>query len=279
MIPFLLAMDADVLAASTTSKSNQASSLLAQATPTDKEPSSVKEIQSRESFPYASLQLGVGFPEDLSGNLNLAPGVSTNTNFNLDTGFNGELAVGYQHKQARAELAVGYSNFNADSLSFGGAPAGSSGSVELTTVMVNGYYDFPIYNKDNSRSRWSPYIGAGIGYAYLNTPSCSNPGCFSGGSTDGFAYQGKVGISYRFAERSFGFVEGGYLGTTTGNVDGVNFDNFGTWRVNVGFRIGFGGAAKAKPAAKVQEQQPEPQVVTPAPSPTSEPAMPIRGLW
>lgn len=283
MIPFLLAMDANVLSASTAHNSTdstviESAVILAQASP-DANSAAAETIRSRESFPYASLQLGVGFPDDLSGRLKLAPGTAINTSFDLDTGFNGELAVGYQRKQGRAELALGYSNFDADSQSFGGANAGSKGSVELTTVMVNGYYDIPIFNKENDRSRWSPYIGAGIGYANLKTPACSIANCFSGGSTDGFAYQGKIGVSYRFAERSFGFVEGGYLGTTAGNVDGVNFDDFGTWRVNVGFRIGFGGAAKAKPVAQVQEPQAEPQVIAPAPTPAAESPMPIRGLW
>ena len=87
-------------------------------------------------------------------------------------------------------------------------------------------------------SRWSPYIGAGIGWGNLSTPSCATPGCqsFSGGSASTFAYQGKVGISYRATNSGFVFLEGGYLGTTGSTVSTVSYDPFGTWRLNLGWR-------------------------------------------
>jgi opacity protein-like surface antigen len=143
--------------------------------------------------------------------------------------------------------------------------------MSLTTVMVNGYYDFPITNSDGSRSRWSPYIGAGIGYANLNLPSCGGSGCFSGGSTGGFAYQGNVGLSYQVTDRSQAFVETGYLGSTSGNVDNVSFGNFNSWRVFLGWRQGFGGSPKTTTASAAE---PAPQQES---NPSSQP--PVRGLW
>jgi OmpA-OmpF porin, OOP family len=276
MIPFLVALDADDLAPKAQAAAMVSHTLIAQA------PEPTVNAPSSNRFPYASLQLGVGFPNSYDGSFNLA-GSSVNTSIDLNTGFNGELALGYQFNQARAEIAVGYGNYDSQGQSFGGGTRiGSNGELQVTTVMLNGYYDIPIYNSDGFKSRWSPYLGAGIGYANINAPACKGTGCFSGGSTDGFAYQGKVGISYRFAERSFAFLEGGYLGATSGSsIDGVDFDNFGTWRLNVGFRIGFGGAPKPKPAAKIQEVQSQPPITTPEsmPAPAPQQTMPIRGLW
>ena len=275
MIPFLLALDAASLApeAQATAAS---SDLIAQAADTP------ESTSTNNTFPYASLQLGVGFPNNYKGTTNFG-GTAIDTSLDLETGFIGELALGYQFNQVRAEIAVGYGNYGVDQQTFDGGSIRipGQGNVDVTTVMLNGYYDIPIRNRDGVKSRWSPYIGAGIGYANISTPSCASAGCFAGGSTNGFAYQGKIGLSYRVAARSFAFLEGGYLGATGGSIDGVDFDDFYAWRVNVGFRIGFGGSAQAKPVAQVQEIQPEPQVITPeatsAPSP--QPAMPIRGLW
>lgn len=276
MIPFLLALDTDTLAPQAGASVAQSSQLIAQAQPAD----TSSPTEPSTTFPYASLQLGVGFPNNYDGSSNFR-GTAIDTSLDLDTGFNGELALGYQFNQARAELAVGYGNYGVGQQTFDGGSIRipTSGEVQVTTVMLNGYYDFPIRNSEGVKSRWSPYIGAGIGYANINTPACGRNDCFAGGSTNGFAYQGKLGLSYRVAERSFAFLEGGYMGATSGSIDGVDFDDFGAWRVNVGFRIGFGGAAKAKPVAQVQEVQPEPEVITPSPGPAAESTMPIRGLW
>jgi opacity protein-like surface antigen len=135
---------------------------------------------------------------------------------------------------------------------YGSFSSSSNGALNLTTVMVNGYYDIPLTNSGGSRSRWSPYIGAGIGYANINAPSCSGSGCFSGGSTGGFAYQGNVGLSYGVGNRSQAFVETGYLGSTGGSIDRVNFNSFSSWRVFLGWRQGFGRASEAQSASAPQ---------------------------
>jgi len=202
-------------------------------------------------YPYASIQAGIGFPNNLNGTFPLTglpvalPPVQVN--LNLNTGFNGELAVGYKFPDFRTDLSLGYSNFSSVSqtttvTNVAGAKLSNSqagqGSVDLLTVMANAYYDFKIKNQNGTLSRWSPYIGAGIGWGNLSTPSCATPGCqsFSGGSASTFAYQGKVGISYRATNSGFVFLEGGYLGTTGSTVSTVSYDPFGTWRLNLGWR-------------------------------------------
>ena len=264
MLPFLLAMALEPLPTAP-------GQVIAQANSSNQQNAAVS------SYPYASIKVGAGFPWNYDGSFDLLDS-KVDTSLKLNGGFTGELALGYKFNQARAEVAVGYGNYGVNNQTFsssryGSFSSSSDGSMNLTTVMVNGYYDFPITNKDGSRSRWSPYIGAGIGYANLNVPSCSGDGCFSGGSTGGFAYQGNVGVSYRVSDRGQAFVETGYLGSTSGTIDDVSFGSFISWRVFLGWRQGFGGSPKATTAAApAPETQPDP-----AAQPDNQPA--VRGLW
>jgi len=66
---------------------------------------------------------------------------------------------------------------------------GNGADYSSTAYMVNMFYDFP------TGSKWSPYIGAGIGFASLHLPTNSNAGN-TGSSDNEFAYQGLVGIGY-----------------------------------------------------------------------------------
>jgi opacity protein-like surface antigen len=201
-------------------------------------------------YPYASIQAGIGFPNNLNGQFTLVnfPQIPPVKNsLNLNTGFNGELAVGYKFPDFRTDLSFGYSSFgnqtqtltftNAKGQTLGLAVPGKD-NVELFTVMANAYYDVKIKNRNGTLSRWSPYIGAGIGLGNLSAPSCAITNCttFSGGNGSTFAYQGKLGLSYRATTSGFAFLEGGYLGTSSSNIGSVNYDPFGTWRLNLGWR-------------------------------------------
>jgi opacity protein-like surface antigen len=240
------------------------------------------------SYPYASIQAGVGFPNDLTGDFDFLGLATLKKTLDLNTGFNGEAAIGYKFSSFRSDLSVGYSSFGSKSQTinvpdFGSASVSGKGSVDLFTVMLNGYYDIKVKDQDGNPSRWSPYIGAGVGWGNLSTPGCAISSCtlFDSGSASTFAYQGKVGVSYRATDRGFVFLEGGYLGTTATTISNVDHDPFGTWRINLGWRQGFGGAPKSRPVAVIQEPAPAPApmpepVLTPQPI---QPSAPIRGLW
>lgn len=201
------------------------------------------------SYPYVSIQAGVGFPNDLKGKFSLVnfPQIPPAQNtLDLNTGFNGELAVGYKFPNFRTDLSVGYSTFNSQTQTLVFTNNNNQtlsltnpgkGSVDLFTVMANAYYDFKIKNKDNTLSRWSPYIGAGIGWGNLSTPQCAIPNCttFSGGNASTFVYQAKLGLAYRATQSGFVFLEAGYLGTTATTVSNVSYDPLGAVRLNLGW--------------------------------------------
>ena len=241
-------------------------------------------------YPYFTLQLGVGFPNTLTGRFSEV-GTPLKTSLDGNAGFNGETGFGYRFGDFRSDLTFGYSNFGGvrqtlSATGFGSATKDASGSLQMFTAMLNGYYDIPLRAADGTRSRWSPYLGAGIGYGNLNIPDCSfSSDCYKGGSMSGFAYQGKVGLSYRATERGFAFLEGSYLGMTGNTVNSVDYDGFGGWRVNLGWRQGFGGApaaatvVEAAPAPAVEAAPPAQPTVQPQPAPAPAPSQPIRGLW
>lgn len=196
----------------------------------------------RNRYPYASLQLGVGFPNDYSGKLSDTDPFNVHSTLELNTGFNGEAAIGYRFNDVRTDLSVGYGSFGIDRQKFrirgaDDTSVSGDGSVNVWTVMANLYYDIPLNQKGETRSPWSPYIGAGIGYANISTPSCAVAGCFDGGSSGSFAWQAKLGLSYQATPGGAVFLEGGYLGTIGHTqIDSVRFGDFGTWRLNLGWR-------------------------------------------
>ena len=244
--PFLLAaaglMTAPMVQASESSKS------LEVGTPEVVTPE-VGQRGSAGKYPYFSLQIGVGLPRDYAGDM---PSLSQQTSLDLNTGFNAEAAVGYRFNDFRTDLSVGYGGFGVDrqSISDQGESAvfQGSGTVDLLTVMANVYYDLPIRLKNGELSRWSPYVGGGIGYANVSVPSCVG-GCYGSRSDDAFAWQAKLGAAYRATESGTIFFEGGYLGTVNNSgSSAIEFGNFGAWRINLGWRQRFGGVGSSRPA-------------------------------
>lgn len=194
-------------------------------------------------YPYFSLQLGAGIPNSLSGSDDITPFDTTLEN---NVGFNGEAAIGYKVNDFRFDVSVVYGNFGVAQQQFtdstGTTTIPGDGSISLWAAMANAYWDIPVWEETNVRSRWNPYIGLGIGYANLSTPPCPAGACYSGGSGGSLAWQAKLGVSYRATQSGSLFLEGGYLGTTDNiTVDSVTFGSFGTWRVNLGWRQRFGG--------------------------------------
>ena len=107
--------------------------------------------------------------------------------------------------------------------------------------MGNAYYDLKIHHKNSTLSRWTPYVEAGIGWGSLSIPGCAanqgvNCNAFNGGSGGGFAYQGKIGLSYLATSLGSLSLEGGCLGMTGTIVENVNCNSFDTLILNLGWR-------------------------------------------
>lgn len=225
-------------AANSTSFPSSAPSL-AESRPVQSLPS---EPPVSSSFPYLAVSFGAGFPvQQLVGTFAIPP-VNLSVSQRLNAGFSGELGAGYKFSNARLELAVGYGSFYTDSQKFSNSvntntvTRGGSSSSTYVSYMVNGYYDFPVKRQDGSFSRWSPYVGLGVGLATLSTPGCYAGACFQPGSSSNFAYQAKAGLTYKLSTGSNLYVEGAYLGTPSFTASPVSYESFGSFRSVIGFR-------------------------------------------
>ncbi|MCP9860565.1 porin family protein [Cyanobium sp. Cruz-8D1] len=270
----------------------QDASLVAQSFPQPE----VKEVYSAKGW-YLTIGVGAQTPSDQTVNStnNLVSPFFTpllfnfqnnnSTKLDLGGGFSGDVGVGYDFGALRAELTYGYSSASLNAVgaaspigfgAFGLVPFTNnvSGRVNKNDLLASVYYDF------ENNSRWTPYIGGGIGYTNISTPGLSFGYFNSNGVNKGlFGWQGKVGVSYAMSYNSDIYLEGVYQGASGYTSNNVTFDAFNSWGGKIGFRYRFG----ARPVAVAPAPAPEP-VMQPAPAPAPifqpEPApAPIRGLW
>jgi hypothetical protein len=200
---------------------------------------------------------------DGSGDLHYGGGVA------IDAG------IGYDFGAIRTELTYSYNRASLNDASFSGRSfdfdTSSSGVVNKNDVFGSAYFDIPF-------GRWTPYIGGGIGYTSLSTPSFTIGDYRSDSRSRGlFGWQGKVGISYGIDYNWDVYAEGVYQGAS-GFYNDLTFGSFQNWGGKLGFRYRFGQPAVVV-VAPAPEPQPEP---APMPMPEPEPAPapePIRGLW
>lgn len=134
-------------------------------------------------------------------------------------GFGGAIAFGREFSmyqapgKFRAELELAYQKTDADTYNELEAPrrlAAYDVDTKLTTIMVNGYYEIPVYDA------FSAYGMVGVGYAKYDLDinySVNGGQSFDiGGSDNVFAYKAGVGVSYAFNEQIAADLGYEYLG-------------------------------------------------------------------
>jgi len=83
-----------------------------------------------------------------------------------DTGYAGALLIGYDFGTFRLDLEGSYRTADVDKIEINGNKAGSAnGDIEIKAVLLNGYYDFI------TGGNYSPYVGAGLGWAKVSYDS------------------------------------------------------------------------------------------------------------
>ncbi|PIW25886.1 MAG: cell envelope biogenesis protein OmpA [Rhodospirillales bacterium CG15_BIG_FIL_POST_REV_8_21_14_020_66_15] len=208
--------------------------------------------------PYVSGALGVTQPRDWD-----LKGGGVDTTQESDPGFAAGLAVGSTFSDyLRGEAELSFSNSNVDSFS----GTNGSGETNMFGLMFNGYVDIP------TKSRWTPYIGAGIGGAVVDFSDLSPVGGSRISDSDHvFAYQGIAGVTYKIDDRMGLFTEYRYVGTADRDLrtdSGVNVEgDSGEHRIMVGLRWSFGAP---KPAPKAEPMPVPVQAPAPAPAPKPE---------
>jgi hypothetical protein len=195
-------------------------------------------------------------------------------NANLKGGFAIDGGLGYDFGAIRTELTYGFSRASLNKVHFDDIETfNGSGNVNKNDVMASVYLDIPF-------GSWVPYVGGGIGYTNLSTPSYTIDDIRFGSDNQGlFGWQAKVGVAYVMSWNTDIYVEGTYSGASGFQGDNFDYSSFNNWGAKLGFRYRFG----APPVIAVQQPAPAPMPEpAPAPMPEPEPApapAPIRGLW
>ena len=186
--------------------------------------------------PYEGFYIGAGGGAIWS--LNNGGAVSTGTGYI----FGGKL--GYDFIGPRVDLEVGYGRIPNNAFIPGTAVSGGAGQLN---VMANVYYDFM------PTQRFTPYIGAGAGIAFVDSNQ-------SLGSTQ-FAYQGMLGLLYHIDNNWTVGLEGRYTATTNPSIN-VGGTTITYQNQNIAALAGI--AYKFAPAAAAAPPPPPPMVAPPS---------------
>lgn len=131
------------------------------------------------------------------------------TTFASKNGYSIGGAVGYALPgYGRLELEGAYSRSKLDNVLILGATVGIDGESTTWTGMANAYYDFV------TNTKWTPYLGAGVGYTY-HSENIFLPGTsvVSDKSDSSPAYQGLAGVSYKISPQTALFTGYKYMRT------------------------------------------------------------------
>ena len=140
-------------------------------------------------------------------------------------------SVGYKYSPFRGEVEFTYMYTDIDQVRISGLGKTSmSGEVEVAAVMVNALFDF-----DNLDWFVVPYVGFGVGYAYLELELSDSTGSFTA-SEDHFAYQILAGINYNFSGNWAASL--GYRYFRTDDINNTN-ESFENHLINIGFTYSF----------------------------------------
>lgn len=159
------------------------------------------------------------------------------------SGVSGEVGIGYDFGSLRAELTYAYDgsslkNYTDLEGSFDYINGG--GGISKNTIIASGYWDI------DTKSRFIPYLGGGVGYSNLRVGQSEDLLFFYPEyRANSFAYQAKAGLSYLVNRRSEAFVEAVYRGMAGFNVNPVEgltyrYGNYNSWGFQLGARVRFG---------------------------------------
>ena len=189
-------------------------------------------LDREKSGIYFSGGVGMTSVDDVKGT------TSTFTNeTGFEKGFLYSAGFGYDFGDFRAEL-----NYRKDSLDIDKysstvgatttAATSAKGDFDASTIGVNIFYDF------NNSSKFTPYIGAGIGSTKIDTKNTVIEGTPVANADDSkTSYNLKLGISYEVAKSSELYLEGTYLSISDVELSDAKIDDIKNYSVLAGLRF------------------------------------------
>jgi len=109
---------------------------------------------------YGSVGLGYVMPRDIDGRTQ-----GVNAELDFKNGYAVRGAIGKHFGDMRAEVELGYGRAEYDEARLNNARVNLSGDTNIYSATLNGFYDF------KGMGMATPYVGAGVGLAYLDSSS------------------------------------------------------------------------------------------------------------
>ncbi|QNG30745.1 outer membrane protein [Synechococcus sp. LTW-R] len=220
---------------------------------------------------YATLGAGASWTNNTGNNEKSYSGVFDNGDaysgfltpqLDLGVGFAGEAGFGYDFGDIRAELTYLFNGPMIGEITGSGHESGTNlgntytdipygftitgtGTLSTNSIFASAYYDI------ETKSKFTPYVGGGIGYTNVSVPTQSGSASLSSGATgtfsqsvkvDGgnagaFGYLAKAGVAYAATSKADVFVEATYNGSTAFSINGLNYSPLYSYGARAGVRI------------------------------------------
>lgn len=171
---------------------------------------------------YVGVQGGATLMDYTNTHIAIPDGPTAQAPTTADTGWLAGASGGYEWPIGLAlEGEFTFRQNHLDHMAVGDSNVFSGGDAHSYAMMVNGYYRW------HNRTRFTPYIGGGMGEAVvaLNNLQPNAPGGGFGGDATTFAYQAIGGVSYAVTEHWSVAAEYRYFAAVspgmTGNAAGV----------------------------------------------------------
>ncbi len=198
--------------------------------------SSVKAEEGNKGF-YGFVGGGITQLDDVGASETLS-GTKYEIDFELDSGFSFSGGLGYDFGMFRIEGSYNKANNDISSVTAttggSGVTTTASGDVDITTWAFTGYYDF------ENESKWTPYVGAGIGTTKVAIEQLTIAGINTGdGDGDATSYLLKIGTSYEIAEKADLYGEAAFTSIDDVEIEGTDFDPTSSWTFQGGVRFRF----------------------------------------
>ncbi|MBC6365230.1 outer membrane protein [Algoriphagus sp. AK58] len=172
-----------------------------------------------------------------------AGSIEAGLGYNFEKNLRVELTYLYKAKSANSEISSGTVFYSGGEITFNGTTE-ITGKLNKHSVLANLYYDIP------TKSRWVPFIGAGLGLARINSTDMlydydivySNGNRVVGSRTEpggignALAYQTKLGINYMISKKTSVLLTGNYFHINRINLGGGTvYEGFNVFGAKVGF--------------------------------------------
>jgi len=163
---------------------------------------------------YIKGNIGIGMAMD--SDIDNMPNNAGTAKVTFDSGFLVTGAVGYDFAgPLRAEAEYGWQQNDLDQLSYSNRIGNfNEGDLKTQSIMVNGYYDV------DTGSPWSPFVGAGIGWAKVDLDTPALP---LGDNDDVFAYQFMAGVAYNISSQLAVDAQYRFFDTQDATIQGADF--------------------------------------------------------